>query len=340
MRPNFRIIMKKVFNLFFWISLLQISISCDNSDDAEVTPPRDYAEQYEADLTAIEEYLHSHYIESVTNNPGQPDDQNVKISAITDSGTQTSIWDQTVYPLNFINVESNDITYKVYYLTIRQGTGTNSKSPCNYDSVLAAYKGNLLDDTVFEENYYPSQYLNLNSVIKGWSELFPKLKTGNYQSNPDGTISYFDFGAAVFFIPSGLGYYNVSRTNIPAYSPLVFSVKLFEIQRIDHDQDGIFSYLEDINGDGYLRDNETTYEDDTDQDGTPNFLDVDDDGDTFLTKKETEYIINEVKYYYPFNGAAVDDPATPQNETLGIPSCSGDFTTSNRVRKHLDASCH
>jgi hypothetical protein len=33
-----------------------------------------------------------------------------------------------------------------------------------------------------------------------------------------------------------------------SYSPLVFSFKLFELQRLDQDGDGIPSYLEDLDG--------------------------------------------------------------------------------------------
>ncbi|WP_298424362.1 polymorphic toxin-type HINT domain-containing protein [uncultured Kordia sp.] len=49
---------------------------------------------------------------------------------------------------------------------------------------------------------------------------------------------------------------------------------------LDTDNDGVDDYLEDINADGDL-DN-----DDTDGDGTPNYLDTDDDNDTILTVNE------------------------------------------------------
>src|SRR5690606_18119517 len=49
---------------------------------------------------------------------------------------------------------------------------------------------------------------------------------------------------------------------------------------IKDDNDGIPAHLEDINGNGKLDD------DDTDGDGIPNYLDVDDDGDNVLTKDE------------------------------------------------------
>ena len=48
----------------------------------------------------------------------------------------------------------------------------------------------------------------------------------------------------------------------------------------EDDNDGIPAELEDINGNGDLDD------DDTDQDGVPNYLDVDDDGDNVLTTAE------------------------------------------------------
>jgi hypothetical protein len=56
---------------------------------------------------------------------------------------------------------------------------------------------------------------------------------------------------------------------VPSYSPLVFSFKLFELQRLDQDGDGIPSYLEDLDGDGYSRVLATGVlnPDDTDGDG-------------------------------------------------------------------------
>jgi hypothetical protein len=104
------------------------------------------------------------------------------------------------------------------------------------------------------------------------------------------------------FIPSGLAYYNSSSVSIPSYSTLVFSFKLYEIDRIDTDGDGIYNYQEDISdggeGVGYMYSyaNKTNYpnypvdairySDDTDRDGIPNFLDIDDDGDNYSTKVE------------------------------------------------------
>ncbi len=219
----------------------------------------------------------------------------------------------------------------MYYLVLREGTGS---SPSNVDGVLTSYKGDYLAQTTessvttltatqFEEVKYPQQMFSLYSTIRGWSEIFPQFKTGTYSTKDDGTVSYTDFGAGILFIPSGLAYYNSGSGTIPSYSPLVFSFKLYELQRLDQDGDGIPSYLEDVNGDGYMNLFATgvTNPDDTDGDGIPNFLDVDDDADGYSTK--TEITVNSV--VTPF---------------ASIPDCSGNTTSTTRVRKHLDKNCH
>lgn len=322
------------FKFYFILSITTLSLfSCSkNNDPAEVTPPRDFAVQYATDITDIEEYLKTYYI-TVVDNSGFVDDQDVTITKIPEGGTQKSIWDQTNYELKSREVSLHDITYKVYYLVLREGTGV---APCNVDGVLASYKGDYLAQSVvsdvtsltvttFEETKYPQQMLSLFSTIKGWSEIFPQFKTGTSKSNDaDGTVTHKDFGAGVMFIPSGLGYYSAGNASIPAYAPLVFSFKLYALQRLDQDNDGIPSYQEDINGDGYMSTLAAGVinPDDTDGDGIPNFLDVDDDGDGFGTKSE---ITNANGAIIPF---------------ADIPSCDGNTTNPARVKKHLDKNCH
>jgi hypothetical protein len=363
-------------NNFFKIILLFIVgisiVSCNGSDN-DTEPLRDYDAQYATDLANIEAFMHNHYM-TVVNNPGGTDDQDVTFTLIPAGGTQTSIWDQTAYPIQTRLVtlrQSDDVerTYKVYYIKLRDGSGPNSKSPCNMDRVLAAYKGEYIYDSVetvgtvethtiiseeFETSANPQSYINLSSTIRGWNEIFPQFKTGSYISNPDGTVSYEDFGAGIMFIPSGLGYFASAQSGIPAYSPLVFNIKLYELQRVDHDGDGIDTYLEDMGSPGhpgvpdgyvYTLEEGVVNPDDTDGDEIPDFLDADDDGDHFTTKSETKYIhpsdLSQTIRYYPFSGAALDDPTTPYvDETKGIPDCSNDFTSPTRLRKYLDPACH
>ena len=347
--------MNNFFKIIFLFSIGLTAVSCSKSDNSTV-PLRDFTEQYTKDLTNIETYMHTHYME-VVNNPGATEDQNVTFTLIPEGGTQTSIWDQTTYPIltRLVKVKQNDVdvTYKIYFIQLRQGSGANSKSPCNVDRVLTSYRGEYIYSSTeqvsgvdvtkiksnqFEESINPQNYFNLTNVIRGWSEIFPQFKTGTYSGNPDGTTSYYNFGAGVMFIPSGLAYYGNSTGGIPAYSPLIFSFKLYEIQRVDQDGDGIYSYQEDLSTSTVSNDGTVTYtdgvpdgyvysmatgvvnHDDTDGDGIPDFLDVDDDGDFFTTASEIKNPLTGVAY--PF---------------ADIPTCSG---SGNGKKKYLDPTCH
>ena len=319
------------FKYYFILLITTVSLfSCSKDDAAEITPPREFAVQYATDLTDIEEYLKTYYI-TVVNHAGFQDDQDVTFTKIATGGTQPSIYsylNSATYPkLLSRDVKLHDITYKLYYLVLREGTGA---SPSNVDGVLAAYKGDFLSRqkvaevetltaTFFEELRDPQQFFNLTTTITGWGETFPEFKAGTYSSKDDGTVSYKDFGAGVMFIPSGLGYYNLGSNSIPAYAPLVFSFKLYEINRLDSDGDGIMNFQEDINGDDYMRVLATgvVNPDDTDGDGIPNYLDTDDDGDGVSTRTE---ITGSNGVLIPFES---------------IPSCDGNTTNPDRVKRHL-----
>ena len=344
--------MNNFFKIIFLFILGLIVVSCSKDDNNNVAPLRDYTEQYTKDIANIETFMRTHHME-VVDHPGQTDDQDVTFTLIPEG--PTSIWNQYPRQTRYVNVKQNDvdITYKIYYIQLRQGTGANSKSPSNVDRVLTSYRGeyifssteqvNGVDVTTiksdeFEESINPQNYFNLTSVIRGWSEIFPQFKTGTYSGNLDGSTSYFDFGAGIMFIPSGLAYFGSATGGIPSYSPLIFSFKLYEIQRIDHDGDGIFSYQEDlatstVNSDGtvtviegvpdgyvYSLAKDIINHDDTDSDDIPDFLDVDDDGDFYTTKSEIKNPITGIAY--PF---------------ADIPTCGG---TGNGKKKHLDPSCH
>lgn len=345
--------MNNFFKIILLFAFTITIVSCSKSDSS-TEPLRDYADQNVKDMASIETYMKTHYME-VVNNPGATDDQDVTFTLIPDGGTQTSIWDQTTYPIlnRLVTVRQNDIDvpYKIYYLQLRQGTGANSKSPCNVDRVLAAYHGEYIYSSTeavsgvdvttvkskeFEESLTPQNFFNLTGVIRGWSEIFPQFKTGSYSGNPDGTVSYNDFGAGVMFVPSGLAYFSNSTGGIPSYSPLIFSFKLYEIQRTDQDGDGIYSYQEDLNGDGYVYSlpEGVANPDNTNGPGTavllspghyskeneiPDFLDVDDDGDFYTTASEIKNPITGDPYLF-------DD----------IPICGGTGT----LKKHRDPSCH
>jgi len=372
------------FKYYFILLLAGVAIvSCNKSDDDDDTvavPLRDYTVQYNADNDSIIKYLKNNYI-TVTNSPGTQQDQDVVISKLVAGDGHVSIWDQQDYLLTTRDVYNDDITYKVYYLILREGTGQN---PVNTDKIVAAYKGNLLNGTVFDSSAggIPGKFLlwpydqagadGSFTVIDGWSEIFPKFKTGTATTGTDGVITYNDFGAGVMFLPSGLAYYESAKTDIPAYSPLVFSFKLYDLQRLDHDSDGVYDYQEDINNDGYLYDFTDkvrypnfpeTLVDDTDGDGNADFVDFDDDGDGFTTRfeltKPTGATFSGLSSYYPYD-PILDNPNTPntdESEIWGIPRrptgaladptkeesatnskafLPEDYTDPARLRMHLD----
>ncbi|MEA9412840.1 FKBP-type peptidylprolyl isomerase [Flavobacterium sp. PL02] len=359
------------FKYYFILTFATLAIfSCSKSDSADVEPLRDFQVQYDADIAVIEDYLKTNTI-TVTEAAGKPEDQDVKIELITKPNEQKSIWDYLNSPtfptLKFKTVDLHGIKYKLYYMVLREGVG---ESPSNVDGVLSSYNGTYLfrkagatttdpsvvTATQFEEIVFPQTFYDLYQMVKGWGETFPEFKVGTSDPGNNGTIVYNDFGAGVMFLPSGLGYYAGGSGSIPSYSPLVFSFKLYALQRLDHDGDGVFSYQEDLNGDGYVRDmrNATEYPnspvnpDDTDKDGIPDFLDVDDDGDGYTTKFEITKPAGSpgASKYYPYDPILIDNPLTPvdEREPRGIPQFAEtgepDYTSPKRLRIHVDKDHH
>ncbi len=333
--------MNKFKFYFIVISTLGVLFSCKDKDDTNVEAVRAYSTQYTTDIALIEGYLNNHYIE----NAGATDNQDVKLTLIPSGGTQASIMtylNATTFPkLLFKEVELHDITYKVYYLILKEGDAVNGKKPSRVDLVLASYDGSYLAKDVeparFEYVPYPDNYFDLTRTIVGWQEIFPFFTSGVISENPgpNGPI-YSGFGAGVMFLPSGLGYFNITTATIPAYSPLIFSFKLYDAKKSDQDGDKIYSDDEDLNGDGNFTN------DDTDGDGIQNYFDADDDGDGYLTRNEIKKPTGApgLSLYYPYN-PVIDNPDTTIDETeeSGIPDCSGDGTSLTRLRRHLDPTC-
>ncbi|MDI1256828.1 MAG: FKBP-type peptidylprolyl isomerase [Flavobacterium sp.] len=337
------------FKFYFILFFISVSLfSCKHDDSTSTAPPRDRAVQYTADIDSIEEYLKSHSLTKVEVD-GLTD---VVITDLVSGGV--SIWDNTEYPLQFKMVKndvrvsnltdgpSEDVVdYKLYYVVLNEGGGAR---PTTTDSTFVSYRGWKLDNDEFDKNNtpfwatFPAVTTSEISLISGFRQFTPVLKAASsVVPNSDGTFNFINAGVGVVFIPSGLGYYNVSRTGIPAYSPLVFTIRLNGVRERDHDLDGVLTKYEELNANG------NPYDDDTDGDLIPDFLDTDDDGDDFLTKFEITKTGADIgqgpSKTYPYD--AFEDPNVPANsEPKGIPSCNGDFTSATRLRKHLDPSCH
>lgn len=327
-----------------------VLFSCSKDDDKKSTPPREYTDQYPVDIDLIETYLKTHSF-TVVEVDGRTD---VKIDTLIVGNTQgkVSIWDNTDYPLkfkmvkndarrtNFVDGRVDDpVDYKMYYFIINEGGGAPAT---RFDSTYVSYRGFKLDNKVFDSNNnplwftFPKVSASESVSISGFRQFTALLKAAeSFNVAGDGTVSYTNYGVGVVFLPSALGYYNASQSNISAYTPIAFTVRLHSVRERDHDRDSVLSKYE--NGDG----KEDLYSVDTDGDNVPDFLDIDDDDDNIRTILETRFTyINAdgktVTGQYPFNGALVDDPSTPYDDTKGIPDCAGDFANPSRLRKHLD----
>ena len=288
--------------------------SCNKEDDGIiVVPPRDFAEVVLEDEAAIEEYLQTHFYYLNTTNPPSGFVDFIEFDTIAGANIgQTPLMDQ-VYNKELL---VQDIPHKVYILKLDQGLGD---APKFTDSVVCVYKGNLLDGTLFDSGISPSRF-DLTSVTRGFNQGVIEFNgsTGTID-NGDGTTSFTDFGRGAIFMPSGLAYFNESRPNIPAYSPLTFRLNLLQVNEADHDNDNVPSYLEDLDGD------ELIVDDDSDGDNFPDYLDTDDDGDGTPTREEdlepdSDLTVDRDGDGDPTNDYGDGDPTNDDSDNDGIPN--------------------
>jgi FKBP-type peptidyl-prolyl cis-trans isomerase len=272
------------FNIYLFL-IITLLFSCNKDDDDGEIEIRDYSEQVVADEQTIEEYLRTHYYnyEDFNSSNSFEVDIKVRIDSITDvTANKTPLFDQV--KIKTINVSSSrgigaeKTPHNLYYIIAREGVVSN---PSVVDSVYITYKGMLTDNHVFDERKYPV-WLDLANSLQGFREGVSELKSGEFRQNSNGTIQYSSFGVGLFFLPSGIGYFENTTADIPEYSPLIFSVSLMTSNPTDHDNDGILSINEDIDGDG------DPFYDDTDNDDLWNMYDSDDDGDGTLTINELD----------------------------------------------------
>lgn len=276
-----------------------VFVSCDKDDDAEdIIPPRDRGEQEIADQMAIEEYLATHFYNyEEFSNPQADFDYMVRLDTISgDNADKTPLIESENLEKKIFTFQ--EVDYTIYILKAREGAGEQPKFS---DSTFVSYQGQLLNGSVFDGSKNPL-WFDLVSVIPGFSQSLSEFRgaTG-YDVNPDNTVSWNDYGVGTVFLPSGLGYFSTSNPGIPAYSPLIFNIQMFAVNEADHDGDGIPSYLEDLNGDGIIGN------DDTDGDLRPNYADPDDDGDFVPTREEIEFGENGSIIFTDSNNDGVPD---------------------------------
>ena len=269
--------MKYLDLLLTFTAILLIALSCKKDSGPE--PIRDAQEQTINDDELLVNYLQTHFY-NYEDFENEPDNYKIEILLDTineENSNKTSLWNQVKTKTVVLkDRDDKEIPNNLYYLEVRRGIGD---SPSNIDSTFVTYKGSLLNGNIFDLRQLPT-WFDLTGVVRGFREFLPKLSSGDHTLNNDGTYDLDHYGQGILFIPSTLGYYAQNLLAIPKYSPLIFSVALHKVNPADHDNDGILSRDEDADGDG------DPYNDDTDEDNRPNYIDADDDGDGTNTRVE------------------------------------------------------
>ncbi len=279
--------MKKLLKYIPVLLLALVVISCDKDDDnkSKTEPPRDENEVYQENIAQIKTFLETHtYHLSASLNGVRPTQIIFDTLAGANANKTPLINDPN---LKTKTVKPDKVEYTLYYLQVRKGDSA-AYQPTFGDKVAMSFRMENLNNVTLDESKYPMVIdiprSNDAVITKGTTAGIIEFSgASGFTANPDGTISYNnDYGIGAIFIPSGLGYFQSSPfgTKLEQYAPIIVSFQLVKAVQMDHDNDGIPSYMEDLNNNGFLKD------DDTDGDFTANFIDGDDDGDGIATKDE------------------------------------------------------
>ena len=278
--------MKLIKYLFCLACIAFVVISCEDDD---VTAPtiveRDRTEQQEADSDSLIDYLSSHYYNSEFFMTGT----NHKYTDIIITELAEGEDVPAGHALLIDAVETHTTTYfetdyEYYILRLNQGGGD---SPRFTDQVRVRYEGSLVETgESFDGVVTPIDLLMQGvgfsgGVIRGWQLILPQFSTASSFMLNNGIVEYDNYGLGMMFLPSGLAYFSSTASGIlNSYSNLIFKFELLQYEEVDHDSDGIPSYVEDLDS------NLDILDDDTDEDLAPNYVDVDDDSDGVNTIDE------------------------------------------------------
>lgn len=299
------------------VLLLLVLLSCSKDKKDKIEPPRDEQEVYLENLQEIEHFLETHYYYLETHQ-GTTQYKRVVFDSITgENSDKTPLIDDPA--LKTKTVKTKKVEYTVYYLEVRKGS-EEEYQPTFADKVAITYQASRMNGEKFAETINPEvidipltnhMFFNQGKIRGAIAGVTEFRGASGFEENSDGTISYADdYGIGAVFIPSGLGFFqNPPFTlSIGQYKPFVFSFQLYKAVQMDHDDDGIPSFMEDLEG------TEDLYDTDTDKERTPNFLDNDDDGDGLPTRDEI--IIHETDRDW----LTPDDIEFPDSDGSGTPN--------------------
>ena len=333
--------MKIKFYAFLLFIFSSIIYTCEEEEtQVAAIPPRDRAEQQLSDMDSLQNYLNNHYfnsgaLESLSSYPQISDIEIIELAEGETLPPDTTLLIDAVEEKQTIY---EGVNYNYYILTIEQGQGESLHFT---DQVRVNYEGFLTNNSSFDASISSLDF-DLTNVITGWNRVLPQFKTSDtYVTNSDGTVRFNNYGIGVMFLPSGLSYYNISQPGISSYSCLIFKFELHQYKVMDHDNDYIPSYMEDLNTDMDI------FNDDTDADFTSNFLDTDDDGDGFSTFREVisldltdfslEGLSAQMQAFEPLASDQLFTPlVTSDDGTFSVKLITLEDTNGNGIPNFLD----
>ncbi len=278
----------------YLLAFLTVLISCKKDDETiSVIPARDRTEQQVSDKDSITSYLEGHYYNSsffeTGSNHKYTDIIITELPIDEVTGEYLAMPNPSDNTLLIDAVETKTTTYleadyEYYILRLNQGEGD---APRFTDAVRVKYEGSSIrNEEIFDARITPEELplqgngFTTFGTIRAWQLIMPTFNSAfDFSTGTDGIVNYTNFGLGVMFVPSGLAYFAGGSTGL-TYDNLIFKFELLQTEELDHDADSVPSYLEDLNN------NLDVSDDDTDEDQFPNFIDLDDDDDGVLTENE------------------------------------------------------
>ncbi len=325
--------MKAIKVTLFSLILIFIFVSCGNDDDGsrliDRTPDR--ATQDALDNNTLRQYLQTHYYDSIAlANMTNPKISDIEFMELPSGGVLPDP-DNNKLLIDAVETKTalfQGITYEYFILRIRQGDG--AEIPNVSDEVLVNFQGSTLNGGVFDNSANPITF-DLTQVVPGFSRAFLDFNVADgFTIDPDGVVNFNNPGLGVVFMTSGLGFFNNSLPGIPIFSQVIFKFELFQTEVLDHDNDGIPSYLEDLDGDFDVN------TDNTDEDALVNYLDPDDDADGTFTidedlEPDTDLTFDRDGDGDPTNDIGDGDPTNDDTDLDGIPNYLDTDNTASRT---------
>jgi len=314
------------YRVLFFLCFAATLLSCKKDDDngPEVIPPSLLSDVAPEDDETIKEFLNTHFYNyEEFKNPPEGFDYKIVIDTIAGDNANKEPMMESAVPITFnvssshlgLSAEEENIEHTLYYIEARKGGGG---SPTYADSTLVRYQGYLLDGTQFDENSDFSWTDISRIAARGFADGYAQMNAGTSDQiveNTDGTYNIDNSGIGLVIMPSGMAYFNRSPSGeVPTYSILMFEIELgLYVEDTDHDNDGIPSIQEDLNGNGFLGDDNTNLDEER-FNPAPNFRDPDDDGDGVSTRKEISDDNGNIISPYPdADGDGVPDYLDPDS---------------------------